>query len=38
MGKAARSYSQALRLDPKYAPAKDGLARTRGSADAAKPA
>ena len=37
MAKAARSYSQALRLDPNYAPAKTGLARTRGAA-AAKPA
>ena len=38
MAKAARSYSQALRLDPNYKPAKDGLARTKGIADTAKPA
>ncbi|MNE91670.1 photosystem I assembly protein Ycf3 [compost metagenome] len=28
--KAANSYSRAVQLDPKYQPAKDGLARTRG--------
>ena len=27
--KAAKSYAQAVRLDPSYAPARDGLARTR---------
>ena len=30
MAKAAKSYSHALQLDPKYQPAKDGVARTRG--------
>jgi tetratricopeptide (TPR) repeat protein len=29
--RAAKSYSHALRLDPKYEPAKQGLARTRGT-------
>ncbi|AHB03083.1 TPR repeat-containing protein [Brucella ceti TE28753-12] len=28
--KAANSYARAVQLDPKYKPAKDGLARTRG--------
>ena len=27
--KAAKSYQQAVRLDPNYKPAKDGLARTQ---------
>ena len=27
--KAAKSYQQAVRLDPNYKPAVDGLARTR---------
>jgi Tfp pilus assembly protein PilF len=30
--RAAKSYSHALQLDPKYLPAKQGLARTRGTA------
>ena len=29
--KAAKSYQQAVRLDPNYKPAVDGLARTRGT-------
>ena len=29
--KAAKSYQQAVRLDPNYKPAVDGLARTKGS-------
>ena len=29
--RAAKSFSHALSLDPKYEPAKQGLARTRGS-------
>ena len=36
MNKASKSYAQALRLDPNYKPAKDGLARTRGGANAAQ--
>ncbi|MNY82073.1 hypothetical protein D3C86_2239800 [compost metagenome] len=28
--RAAKSYSHALGLDPKYLPAQQGLARTRG--------
>ncbi|MBV2187537.1 MAG: tetratricopeptide repeat protein, partial [Rhizobium sp.] len=28
--RAAKSYSHALSLDPKYLPAQQGLARTRG--------
>ena len=29
--KAAKSYAQAVKLDPNYKPAADGLARTRGA-------
>ncbi|MFY8101368.1 MAG: tetratricopeptide repeat protein, partial [Allorhizobium sp.] len=29
--RAAKSYAHALRLDPKYEPAKQGLARTRAT-------
>ncbi len=32
MNKASKSYAQALRLDPNYAPAKAGLARAKGGA------
>ena len=38
MARAAKSYSHALKLDPNYAPAKAGLARTRGATNTAKPA
>ncbi len=31
MAKAAKSYGHAARLDPKYKPALDGVARTRGA-------